>query len=322
MKKILIVSSSSGGHVYPSLILGEELIKRGYKVTYAGIKNQIEEKIIANLITYDIPNSFKKALSFNGIKKLHNSKKNIKVLIESNDVVIGFGGFITFIFALINLKHKKMFTHEQNVILGDSIKYSSFLVDKIFLSFPSLDTKNKKYKFTSNPTISRINTRLDINIKKPKVMFVFGSLSSVTCLEIVKDFLLKTKLNNQFLLVTGDKFYKDYEFLNRENIVVKSKINMSDELKHYDLVFTRGGATTLLELLKSGVEIVCIPSPYVKNNHQEKNAKCLEKYISLIKEKDFSPLIIEKQITSIKKKNSYIFNIDPIKEIINEVENA
>ena len=101
MKKILIVSSSSGGHVYPSLILGEELIKRGYKVTYAGIKNQIEEKIIANLITYDIPNSFKKALSFNGIKKLHNSKKNIKELIESNDVVIGFGGFITFIFALI-----------------------------------------------------------------------------------------------------------------------------------------------------------------------------------------------------------------------------
>ncbi|MBE6131925.1 MAG: hypothetical protein E7180_00840 [Erysipelotrichaceae bacterium] len=104
-------------------------------------------------------------------------------------------------------------------------------------------------------------------------------------------------------------------------IKVKSKINMKYELEYYDLVFTRAGATTLLEVLKSGVEIVCIPSPYVKNNHQEKNAKYFEKYISIIKEKDFTKENIEAHIVSMKRKNTYKIDINPIDKIINEVEN-
>lgn len=321
MKKILLVSSSSGGHVYPCYVLGEELKKRGYEITYIGIENQIEEKIIPEITLFNIPNSFKRALTFKGMKKIILQRKVIKAEINKADIIIAFGGFITFLVAIINFKKKAIYTHEQNVILGDSIKYSSFFVDKIFTSFPIYKKENKKYIYTSNPTISNIKTRCDININKPKVMFVFGSLSSETCLEIVKNFLINTKLNNEFLLVTGEKYYSKYKHLNNKNIKVKSKINMKDELEYYDLVFTRAGATTLLEVLKSGVEIVCIPSPYVKNNHQEKNAKYFEKYISIIKEKDFTKENIEAHIVSMKRKNTYKIEINPIDKIIYEVEN-
>ena len=44
--KILIACSSSGGHIYPGLSLGKYLLKCGEEVSYLGIKNLIEEKII------------------------------------------------------------------------------------------------------------------------------------------------------------------------------------------------------------------------------------------------------------------------------------
>ena len=37
--KILIVCSSSGGHIYPGLSFGKYLVKCGEEVSYLGIKN-------------------------------------------------------------------------------------------------------------------------------------------------------------------------------------------------------------------------------------------------------------------------------------------
>ena len=42
-----------------------------------------------------------------------------------------------------------------------------------------------------------------------------------------------------------------------------------------DLVLCRGGASTLSELTAIGKPAVIVPSPYVTNNHQEKNANVL-----------------------------------------------
>ena len=44
-----------------------------------------------------------------------------------------------------------------------------------------------------------------------------------------------------------------------------------------DLVICRGGASTISELTALGMPSIIVPSPYVVNNHQEKNARVLEK---------------------------------------------
>ena len=93
--KILIVCSSSGGHIYPGLALGNYLKKCGEDISYLGIKNEIEEKIILeNLHTFDIPKSFKKMMK-NPFKMI-NKLKIVNGFVNQFDVVIGFGGFITF----------------------------------------------------------------------------------------------------------------------------------------------------------------------------------------------------------------------------------
>ena len=43
-----------------------------------------------------------------------------------------------------------------------------------------------------------------------------------------------------------------------------------------DLVICRAGASTMSELTALGVPALIVPSPYVTNNHQEKNARVLE----------------------------------------------
>ena len=45
-----------------------------------------------------------------------------------------------------------------------------------------------------------------------------------------------------------------------------------------DVVLCRAGASTISELTALGKPTVMVPSPYVTNNHQEKNARLLEKH--------------------------------------------
>ena len=44
-----------------------------------------------------------------------------------------------------------------------------------------------------------------------------------------------------------------------------------------DLILCRAGASTLSELAYMGKPVILVPSPNVTNNHQEKNARVLEK---------------------------------------------
>ena len=63
---------------------------------------------------------------------------------------------------------------------------------------------------------------------------------------------------------------------NPKNVVIKPFVhNMPEVLAGTDLTVARAGATTLAELTSLGIPSILIPSPYVTNNHQEKNARAL-----------------------------------------------
>ena len=53
--------------------------------------------------------------------------------------------------------------------------------------------------------------------------------------------------------------------------------NMADLMAAADLVICRAGAATIGELTALGRASIMVPSPYVAENHQEKNARALEK---------------------------------------------
>mgnify|MGYP000816720386 CR=1 FL=1 len=57
-----------------------------------------------------------------------------------------------------------------------------------------------------------------------------------------------------------------------------------------DLVICRAGASTVSELTALGVPAIMVPSTYVTNNHQEKNARALETHggVEVLLEQDSS----------------------------------
>ena len=77
-------------------------------------------------------------------------------------------------------------------------------------------------------------------------------------------------------------------------------------MKCCDLMVSRAGASTMSEIMALGIPTIFIPSPYVTNNHQVKNASDLVS-------RDAALMIEEKDLT----KTSFIKMID---DLLNDKE--
>ena len=66
--------------------------------------------------------------------------------------------------------------------------------------------------------------------------------------------------------------------------------NLINLLKNSDLIVSRAGASTISEITAIGLPAILVPSPYVTNNHQYKNAKELSDNGAcvIVSEDDFS----------------------------------
>jgi UDP-N-acetylglucosamine--N-acetylmuramyl-(pentapeptide) pyrophosphoryl-undecaprenol N-acetylglucosamine transferase len=106
--------------------------------------------------------------------------------------------------------------------------------------------------------------------------------------------------------VTGERGYKEYGSLFKEkDLHMCENLFLSEYLfdiyRYYaaaDIVVCRAGALTLSELAALKKPAVLIPSPYVAENHQYKNAKVLErqKAAVIIEEKDLTAETLVKTI--------------------------
>ena len=79
--------------------------------------------------------------------------------------------------------------------------------------------------------------------------------------------------------------------------------NMEEVLNLADLIVSRSGAMTITEVAKCGKPAIFIPYPYATENHQEYNAKVLEKAgaAKIILNKDLSTDKLNKTIIEIIK---------------------
>ena len=100
------------------------------------------------------------------------------------------------------------------------------------------------------------------------------------------------KKNYQVLVITGKAYYDDYKELDvSDNVKIVPFMNdLINLLKDSDLIVSRAGASTIAEITAIGLPAILVPSPYVTNNHQYKNARELEENgaCTIITEDEFS----------------------------------
>ncbi|PLR80989.1 undecaprenyldiphospho-muramoylpentapeptide beta-N-acetylglucosaminyltransferase [Bacillus sp. V33-4] len=327
--RIAVSGGGTGGHIYPALALIREIEKRNEqaKFLYIGTEQGLESKIVPK---ENIPfksihiTGFQRKISLENIKTLirfwkgvRDSKRILKQF--KPDVVIGTGGYVCgpVVYAAAKLKIPALI-HEQNSVPGLTNKFLSRYVDKVAVCFEDAKAffPEEKVILTGNPRASevlgqdgikgRLSTGLKINV--PAVLIFGGSRGARPLNEAVLKSLAELgEKNYQVLYVTGEAHYeevkKEVELVGSpENVIIKPFIhNMPEVLSGIDLTVARAGATTLAELTSLGIPSILIPSPYVTNNHQEKNARSLSEHgaAELLLEKDLSGAKLVKLIDAI-----------------------
>ena len=131
-----------------------------------------------------------------------------------------------------------------------------------------------------------------------------GSLGSTKINDIlIKAMNLFKNKNYEILFVTGKNSYEEIKKIKfSSNVKVVPYIeNMTRIMKNTDIIISRAGASTLSEIIALKIPSILIPSPYVPDNHQYKNALDLSSNNAaiLIEEKDLNGNILVKTIDEI-----------------------
>ena len=297
--KAIIVAGGTGGHIYPAIAIINKIKERekDSEFLYIGTTDRMEKDLIPPL-----------GIRFEGIEMTGLNRKNIfsnisvfrkfqkavkkatSIMKEFNpDIVIGAGGYITapVLYAAHKLKIPVLI-HEQNSIPGVSNKFISSFADKICVSLPNsmnLFPKNKVV-YTGNPRSEEIikiakkeKSEIGFDENKKLVVIVMGSLGSTTMTKKIKELIPEFQNKNyQVLVITGKNYYEEYKDIpvSKNVKIAPFMTDLIQYLKDSDLIVSRAGASTIAEITAIGLPAILVPSPYVTNNHQYKNAKELE----------------------------------------------
>lgn len=331
--KIIVTAGGTGGHIYPALSVIKKFQEKekDLEVLYIGTHNRMEKDIVPSLgikyesleiygFTKDIKRDIK------NISLIHKAtKKSIKILKEFQpDIVIGFGGYVTF--PVIKAAHKlgiKIFIHEQNSIPGKSNKVLAKYCDVIGVTFA---TTKKYFKhdhviYTGHPRSDEaiLATPIDkqtlgFSSSKKLVVIVLGSLGSSSLNVKIKEYLEQIdKENYEVLYITGKSQFEKYNNVTLPNNVkiLPFYENLIGIFKNTDVVISRAGSGVLNEIIALNLPSIIIPSPNVANNHQYYNAKDLE-------DKKACIMLKEDTLTAIDLKNNVdkLLNDSAFKEVL------
>ncbi len=343
--KFLITGGGTGGHIYPALAIAKKIKSefKDAKILYVGTNRGLEKEVVPKHgfeFTTIRVKGFRRKLSLDTIKTikelflgLNDAKKVIKEF--SPDIVIGTGGYVCGPVVLISsLKGIPTLIHEQNAYPGVTNRILSRFVNKIAISFE--DSKkyfkdNNKLILTGNPirdefiylTKETAYQRLNLD-KNKKFVLSFGGSGGQKSLNNAMRYVIKNnnKVDSkiQILHITGKMHYERF-MKNLENDGVNKLLpniqivpyfyKMPEGLKTADLVITSAGAITLSELTAVGVPSILIPKGYTTENHQEYNAKALQK-------NGASVMILEKELDGEKlneKINSILLDKNKLSEM-------
>lgn len=319
--KVVISAGGTGGHIYPALAIINKIKEKepGSTFLYIGTHNRMEKDIVPKegipFRSIEIYGLSKKNILAN-FKTVNCMRKGYKKCIEilkefKPDVVIGVGGYVTV--PVILAAHKlsiPAFIHEQNSIPGKANLFLAKYVSKVGVSFPSTMNSFSKEKavFTGNPCSEEAIKKppmdksfLGLSPHKKLVLIVMGSLGAGKINTYILSLMPYFKVKEyEVVFVTGKG---DYDSIPKEkipkNVFVFPYIdNMTRLMKKVDVMVSRAGASTMSEIMSLSIPTVLIPSPYVPNNHQFKNAMDLvdKKAALLLEEKDLKGDILIRKI--------------------------
>lgn len=325
MMRVLLTGGGSGGHVNPAIAIADTIRANqpDAEIAFVGVEGGKECDLVprAGYPLYFVESQgIRRSLSPSNIKALitavtsPHSKQTKDILTNFKpDIVIGTGGYVCWpLLRAAAYAGIPTMVHESNCQPGLAVKVLQHSVDTILLNFPQTQeylNRKKKCVVVGNPlrggfgSISKQAARQKLGISEDEVLVLCsaGSLGSASLNTAVLDMLrllAPARSNTRFVLSAGTKniesalaLYHEYELDRCPNVTVEGYIyDMPVQVAAADVVITRAGAMSLSEVARMGKACVIIPSPYVADNHQLRNATAMADRDAalLVEEKDFS----------------------------------
>ncbi len=323
--RIVLSGGGTGGHVYPALSVGEQLMQDPdvEAILYIGAADHLEERVskelgleFVGLTVTGMPRKMSPAL-------IGWSTQIIKATIDAQRIykefrptaVLGTGGYASApALAAAMTSGIPYAVHEPDAHPG--------LVNKVFARWASLVScgmegakqrlshRPGKLKIYGNPIRasfvnppSRLEACRALRLATDKLTLVVtgGSQGARAINEAVMGILpslLDDKMEIQIVHQCGDKNIDDIkaslptDILNHPRYYLKPYFSdLSVAYACADLVVCRAGAMTIAELAVCGVPAVFIPYPFAAQDHQMHNARALEELNAAI-------VISQKELTS------------------------
>lgn len=309
--RIILSGGGTGGHIYPAIAIAKELVKLAQPcdILFVGTKHGLEADIIPkegfNLETIQV-HGLERRFSWESVKTIWSTMGSLwdcrRIIRQFKpDVVIGTGGYVCGPIVLTAaLMGTPTLIQEQNAIPGITNKLLALVVDKIALGYKEaipFFSNQKKIVVTGNPIREEVVSvdraqgiqALGLDEGKKTVLVAGGSRGARSINRAMKTVHQRfaNRAGIQILHVTGQSEYNNMvsfyqesgiDVLGTGNIIITPYLyNMPDALAAADIGIFRAGAIGLAELTAKGVPSILVPYPYAAENHQEYNARVLEK---------------------------------------------
>ena len=296
--RVIVAGGGTGGHLFPGIAVSQELRQRGVEVLFVATENRLT---LDALKRYGLPVRTIKAEGIKGHSPMQVLRAlaiiplaifhSVAILRDFRpQLTLGVGGYVSGPVTIgAWLMRMKTAIQEQNSVPGITNRILGRFVDGIFVAFPESEAHfpARKTVLTGNPVRQEVlNSMLKDHDRRRffTVLVLGGSQGAHRLNELVRESLdelkdLRSTLS--FIHQTGEKdedwvraAYEEAGFRARVSAFIN---DMGSAYSEADLVVCRSGAGTLAELTALGKPSLLVPYPYAANNHQEGNARSLEK---------------------------------------------
>ena len=328
LQRIIFTCGGTAGHVNPAIALAQLALEKNPKaqILFVGAERGLEKDLVPKagyaFKTVHISSfhrSFKPAeIKHNliSVGNLIRAPGEAKVILRAfrPDAVVGTGGYASYPLVKAAAKMRiPTVVHESNAVPGLTTQMLETYADRIMVGFESCRKhyrRPEKVVVTGTPvrndffsmTKPEAKKALGVDDGRPLIVSFWGSLGASGMNRQMADFLALEAKKEPFHHIhgAGEAGYplllalleeKGVDLRNHPALDVREYIyDMAAVMRAADLVVCRAGASTISELTALGVPALIVPSPYVTNNHQEKNARALEEAggAAVLLEKDSS----------------------------------
>jgi UDP-N-acetylglucosamine--N-acetylmuramyl-(pentapeptide) pyrophosphoryl-undecaprenol N-acetylglucosamine transferase len=298
--RVAIACGGTGGHLFPGLAVAGQLARHGAGVTLIVSPKEIDQLALKTASEYDILTlpaigltrgrllSFTRAFvgSYRATLK-HFRQKPVQA-------VLAMGGFTS---APPILAAKRLqavtFLHESNSVPGRANRWLSWMVERVFIGFPSASRRLHTRKVTVtgtpvgekfkplDPSTCRVSLGLDPS--RPVVLVMGGSQGAHGINELVLKSLAlfaQNEPNWQWFHLAGSadeaKLRQHYAAFGLVAKVYAFFPQMQVAMGAAIAGISRAGASSLAELAAMRLPAMLIPFPSATDHHQFHNARAFE----------------------------------------------